>query len=393
MTTTPLVGRPADVWRLPVLYAASYIALGSLLPYLALELAGGGVTGWQFSLCLGALPLGRLLAGPVWGLIADRTRAPAATLKVAAALAPPTVVALIWALDARQGTVVVVACLAYALVSAPVGPIMDALALASKPGGPAAYGALRRWGSFGYLVGSLLGGVLLAQLGLSPVWLVLGGTMAVALTSLGLAERTDLRSEPLGPALRVFASDRVLVGILVAGGLHFSAHVAASSFLSVHMAALGLSTQWTGIALAAGVVVEIVVMSASQRLLGRFGAAVLLQGALVIAIFRWIGMTQVTSGAAMVALQATHGITFGAFWLASVALVDARAPASVRSSGQAVLSAAVAGAGALVGMVGGSMVVSATDTWMLFAVAVVMAVLATVVALGSLSAGRLRSTP
>ena len=309
----------------------------------------------------------------------------AAVVRLAAVLGPVAVGLVLVGLSLASLPLTALGCGAYAVVAAPVGPMSDALALGALGGDSAAYGAIRRWGSLGYLLGSLLGGVLLAQLGLSPLWLVFAGTLAVAAVAFALPEAPGHRAQPLLPALRMLAGNTCLMGILVAGALHFSAHVATASYLSVHMAAQGLDTSWTGVALGAGVAVEIGVMSLGARLLGRLGPRAMLQGAMALAVLRWVGMATVDSGPAMVLLQASHGLTFGGFWLASVAMVDARTPPALRASSQALLSAAVAGVGALMGMVGAPLVAEAAGTWAVFQVCIGVALLANLVAAASLA--------
>jgi PPP family 3-phenylpropionic acid transporter len=370
-------------WRLALLYAASYLALGALVPYLALELQGAGVWGTALLLCMAALPLGRLVAGPAWGMAADALRAPGRVLRIAAWLAPLPVVGMLLALHHEHRGGVLLACVVYAALVAPIGPMIDALVLGAldrSAASPAAYGRLRRWGSLGYLLGSLTGGVARQHLGLSPLYLVLLGTLLLAFASLGVPDEGRPASQPLLPAVRRLLQDRAMAGLLLAGALHFSVHVGAAALLSLHMVQAGLGTDWTGVALATGVVVEILLMSAGQPLLARFGPRPLLLAALSLALLRWVGMSMVSTGPAMVALQASHGITFGAFWIASVALVERGAPPEIRASSQALLAAAVAGAGALLGMAGGSWVAETFDTWTFFRVGAGTAFLATLVA-------------
>ncbi len=56
---------------LPLAYAISMGWMGAVLPWFALELQEGGVSGWRFTAALVAMPAGRLLVGPLWGLVTD----------------------------------------------------------------------------------------------------------------------------------------------------------------------------------------------------------------------------------------------------------------------------------------------------------------------------------
>ena len=60
-------------------------------------------------------------------------------------------------------------------------------------------------------------------------------------------------------------------------------------------------------------------------MLGRFGVERLLVGTMALAIPRWALMTILTSPVAIVAVNTVHGITFGMFWIAGVAIMSDRA--------------------------------------------------------------------
>ena len=94
---------------------------------------------------------------------------------------------------------------------------------------------------------------------------------------------------------------------------------------------------------------------------------------------RWLLMFHAVHPVWLIGLQALHGITFGAFWLAAVAMVSKRAPDEIATSAQGLLSASVGGMGAALGMVGGSIVVEYWSTEWVFAFGAAMAVLANLV--------------
>ena len=146
------------------------------------------------------------------------------------------------------------------------------------------------------------------------------------------------------------------------------------------MDALELASWWAGAALAAGVSVEIVLMSFSAQLLERFSAERIFLFAIGLAVIRWLLTANVDTGLALVACQALHGITFGGFWIAGVTLVSDRAPAEVSTSAQGLLAASVGGVGSMIGLVGASWVVELMATRWLFLCGAGIGVLALVCA-------------
>lgn len=369
---------------LPGFYFLSFAALGSFVPYLALELEARGASGWLLAGTLGMLPLGRLLAGPTWSVLADRTNAPGLMIRAGAVLALLGAVALV---VGPLGSLVL-ASLLFAVGRAPLGPLVDGLALRALEGDRDAYGHIRLFGSLGFLVSTFAAGAARDHLGLDPLLLGLAASGALALLVQALPPVDAPRRVAIGPALGELLRDPVILGLFGAASLHFSVHVATTSFLAVHLEALGHATTWTGGALAFGVAVEVGVMATARWWLGRFGPRRLFLLALALALPRWGAMALVSDPVAIVAVQGLHGLTFGLFWLTGVALFAGRARPEVAHSAQAVFAAAVGGVGALLGMVGGSLLVDAEGTWAIFHAGVLLAGLALALATWALSPAR-----
>lgn len=366
--------------RLAVIYAVSFAALGGFVPYMALELQAAGVTGLWLAVAMGALPLGRLVGGPLWSAAADRFQAADWVLRVAAVVALVGMVGV----AARPGHWVVLAVLVLAVGRAPLGPVLDTLSLRVLEGDQGAYGRLRRWGSVGFLLSTLAAGALADHLGLSPLWYAAVLSAILVLAMVGVPRADRLSPAPIWAGLKLLFKDAALGWLMLAAAFHFAAHVGTTSFLAVHMESMGARTTWTGVALALGVGVEVGVMSLGQRLFARFDARQVFLFAVVLALPRWILTAMAREPWVLVALQGLHGITFGAFWLAGVSLVAQRAPKTVANSAQAALGAAVGGLGAGMGMAGGGLIVSSAPTWHLFlwgAGGAVLAILCTLLAL------------
>jgi MFS family permease len=97
-----------------------------------------------------------------------------------------------------------------------------------------------------------------------------------------------------------------------------------------------------------------------------------------LAIPRWVLMMVVSDPVGIVLVNTIHGITFGMFWIASVALMNARAPVHVATSAQGLLALAVGGIGSSLGVIGASWIVTTWDTGMMYQVSIVTGILACV---------------
>lgn len=171
-----------------------------------------------------------------------------------------------------------------------------------------------------------------------------------------------------------------LLWIFLCSGLHFSVHLASANFIVKHVQVLGLSEMVASVAIALGVVVEISVMFAGARLQA-YPANRLFQLACGLAVMRWSVMAIGVSTSAVVVGQALHGITFGLFWLSAVRLVKGWTPPELSSTGQSLLGTSVGGVGAVIGVYGASVLIEATDTVTFYWVAVIIAMIATLLSL------------
>ena len=157
---------------------------------------------------------------------------------------------------------------------------------------------------------------------------------------------------PKWSAVRTLLQNKMLIWILFCAGLHFSVHLGSSSYIMKHAGEIGVSIRWTSIAIALGVIVEIVVFQRAAWF-EKIAPNRLLVFACALAIPRWGLMWWGTSVPMLVLAQALHGVTFGVFWLAVVRLVNAITPRDLSSTGQSFLSTAVGGIGAVAGNVWG----------------------------------------
>ena len=146
---------------------------------------------------------------------------------------------------------------------APVASLADAMTLEGirqeKQCGRSRYeyGSIRQWGSIGYMVGVII-------VGWAVGWGIRGGTLVTILLGLYVfsipAVQINL-PRPKWSAVRTLLKNKGLLWILFCAGLHFSVHLGSSSYIMKHAGEIGVSIGWTSIAIALGVVVEIIVFS------------------------------------------------------------------------------------------------------------------------------------
>jgi MFS transporter, PPP family, 3-phenylpropionic acid transporter len=326
-------------------YFTFFGALGVFLPYFALWLTAHGFSATQATRVCALTPLMSLVAPPLFGLVADARRARVWLLRgcsIGSALA-------FGALVGAPGKIaVLVATALFAFCRSPLTALIDSTTLDHVHRHGGSYGRLRLWGSIGFLAAVSGGGVLAEWRGLPS--LIAFATLllvASAACALALPAPPPVKRDVSG-AWRALLADRDLALFFAAATMAQLATAAYDSAFTLHLSRLGFHGRFIGATWSIGLVAEIVLLAISPSLLPRIGAPRALTIALAVAAARWTILSRVTSPLAILALQPTHGITFGLFWVASIAIVRDRGQA-MPTAAQGLLSSAM-GVGSLVGM-------------------------------------------
>jgi PPP family 3-phenylpropionic acid transporter len=184
------------------------------------------------------------------------------------------------------------------------------------------------------------------------------------------------------PAFRTFLAATFLA--------RFSAG-AYNTFFTIQLDELGISQTIAGQAWALGVLCEVAVMAAWPRLVTRVGADRLLTLAIGSHAVRWWLMAEVTHPVAFLGIQMLHGLTFGAFYLAAVQLVDSMVPPDLRATGQGLFAASIFGLSGVAGTFLAGRLLDAVGLVGIYRLSAFIAVAATL--LGSRIGGRTAYTP
>jgi len=324
---------------MPWIYLLSFSVFASVGPYLTQELNDRNVSNLGLIL---ALPyLFGLLISPLWAIASDLFQAWGAVLKIASAFSLCGIYILAF-LDIRYA---LLGMAVHALGRCTFAPLIDSLALRSVNGDAKEYGKLRLWGSLGFMLGILF-------LSATKQWFQWSALTFGAVVSafffvvvLFLPPSEQLKTIDYKKALKVIITDKIMGLTLLAAALHFGAHAASGTFLAIHIDSLQIETIWTGVSIAAGVSLEIILLAKSRQIMNHFSATSLFLTATIVACARWIGMHFADTGWEILLCQLTHGVTFGLFWIAAISIVSDRSPDRAPATGQGLLAAAVGGIG------------------------------------------------
>ena len=276
--------------RLSAIYAAGFISGGIHLPYLPLWLEGRGLSAEQIAVVLGAPIFLRGFTTSLIAAYADRANDRANVLTAMAA--GSLVVSLGYFLPSSYLVVLVVSML-LAIFMTPHGSITDSLALSGVRRFRSSYTSMRIWGSISYFCANFIGGVVIAGFGAESVPLMLLVCFAVCFVSTLFAPRlgpprkkTALPPVHLkGTAGRVFDT-RVLL-LVIAAGLIIGSHGFLYAFGSIYWKAAGVSPAVIGSLWTVGVIAEVCVFLAFNRVFGRHSVDFMLALSAGTAMLRW----------------------------------------------------------------------------------------------------------
>jgi PPP family 3-phenylpropionic acid transporter len=327
-------------------YFTAFALLGAYLPYFNLYVESLGFTGLQIGILFAAVPLGKVVFGPLWTYLADRlgSRKGVALLAIVSAA---TVFSLTLGFDSFPALCVILYL--YAALLAPQVPLVEAttLDLAAQHGWQ--YGRIRVWGSLGFIVTALALGPLFDRVSIRHVLHAVLAVLVANLVATALIPATRPRHGGRRARLAPLLRRRRVIAFFACTLLMQASHGAYYAFFSIFMMEAGYQRLTIGLLWSLGVVAEMATMLGASWLLRRLGVAPVLSACLVVAAVRWLAYSTTSWLPVLLAAQMLHAFTFGAFHVAAVTGTSRLFPAGFRASGQSLYSGLTFGAGSVLG--------------------------------------------
>ncbi len=365
--------------RFGAFYFAYFAVLGVFLPYFNLYCKSLGLASWEIGTLSMAVPVGRVLFSFPLTHWADRTRRQRSVMRLAA-WGSVAATAALYLPHHFAGLLLCMA--AYALVSVPLLPLVEAVTLEGVGHFGWDYGRIRLWGTLGFICLSVGFGHLLDWLPMVSV--VAGMALLSAMSALtvealppGLGEGAK-RVPPLLPVLRRPA----LVLFLAACVAMQASHGTYYGFFSIYMDSIGVAPGTIGLLWGVATVSELVVMAGAGWLVRRLGEGRVMALSLALAALRWGVLASTTNLAAIALSQVLHAFTFGTFHVAAIQFTHDAFPKGLRASGQSLYSLSSFGLGMIVGYGTSGLLYDTLGPRTLFAGSALLALVAAAATLG-----------
>jgi MFS transporter, PPP family, 3-phenylpropionic acid transporter len=365
----PSLARVSPAAAVQVLFVIFGIAIAAFFPFLALFLSDRGLSPARIGVVIAAMAVARIVAGPVWGHVADTTIGRRTTLQIGALGAGIVAIAMFLV----DGYAAIVALgFVFAVFSTTTGPNLDAIALEhlgdERMG---EYGRIRAWESLSYAVACLAIGITLELT--SPAWtmpIYAAGILAVGAWAFTLRhDRPAHRAQHgrLGAVGAVFREAPKFWQFLVALLLVWTGFNAAWNFIALKIERGGGGPLLVGIGAALGGLVEVPVMRMSSRLGRAWGLRpVFVLGCSIYALgFLLWGLIENPTVVSL--LTIFEGMAFGLLFTTGVVVIGRMLPSSLYSTGQSMWVTASFGVAPILGAGIGGWVFETFGTLTLYA--------------------------
>jgi PPP family 3-phenylpropionic acid transporter len=341
------VKRPEpDLRWLRACYFFFFSILGIMVPYLGVFFDSRGFNAQEIGFLLAILMATRIVAPNVWAAVADRTGMRSELIKLGSCAAAITYISFFF-----DGSFVYLAIslAVYTFFWNAILAQLEVITLETLGDKAERYGAIRSWGSVGYIVLVISGGLVIDYWG-PEVLPYMGMILFLGLFACSLplpANRSVVINKSERPKLTF---DSSLVWFMLSAMLLQMSVGPFYGFFVLYLKQVGYSETIAGMLVALGVLAEIVIFFYSSRLIRQYGIRVLLVVSILLTAIRWLllafGVEQVSL---LILSQLLHAFTFGLVHAASIHFIHRHFNVSHRSTGQALYASVSFGVGGALG--------------------------------------------
>ena len=353
---------------LKVLYFLAGLSGTSWGRYAAIYYVSRGLTPFQIGSIGCTIPFVRLVAQPLWGVIADKLRGRKCVYLVTTTLNTASILSLsIPVVSDAFWKIIVVASITASFVA---GGILDAYALDTlrELDKVSDYGKLRLWTAVSWGGGTSIMGFVIDKYGFSMMFIIFGTfqlfnmlIVAYLIPNVTAKEQEAIEKNEKAPEVKylfraLFCSPRnlFLFFLISIFGVGFGI---VDRLLFVYLLDDFNATKFLcGLTVGATVMFELPLFYYGKDILNFLGPPTMMAIALISFVIRMFGYTWLTKSTLnyILLLELLHGLTFGLMWTASVNIASKIAPKGWKTATMTIVNAFMVclggGCGALLGV-------------------------------------------
>jgi MFS transporter, PPP family, 3-phenylpropionic acid transporter len=333
-------------------YFTYYFFVGAFVPYWGIYLQSEQFSAADIGILMSLFQISRIFAPNFWGWLADHTSKRVVWIKLTALLGLLGFAAVFWA-HGFFWLFLVMAALS--LFTSSTLPLSESLTLAHLATTNGHYSRIRMWGSFGFIVASVILGFVIDWYGIrSLLWFLLVVQVILFILTFKLPEAKIAPHAHDQFSLWEIIKQPTVISLLLGCALMVTAHGLLYNFYSIYLASHGYSKGMIGLLWSLGVICEIIIFVLMPKIMGRFTLKMILLISLGLAVLRFgmIGMVPDNLTLLLVA-QSLHAFTFGSFHAASVEVISQFFNGRHQAKGQAIYNSVAYGVGGTVGGLAG----------------------------------------
>jgi len=363
-------------------YFLYYAGAGAYAPFLVLYLRGQGLNGAAIGLLTAVTPLVGVVAQPLWGRHADRRGTPTALVRLLTALA--AVVAL--ALPLLHGApLLAVGLAALAAFTTPLVGLADSITLRRLGANAGAYPRVRAWGSAGFAAVTVAAGAVYGGRALWRIFPALAVGLGLTVASLPRTEVPAADGAPARPRDPVeprpwsaLLGNGRYVAVVVTTFILQMAVAAHGTFFSLYLVRLHMPARFLGLPYALAAVVEVPMFALLPLITRRIGVRSVVQISLLAYALRYFLFSSLTVAWPVLVVQLMQTFTFTFFVGGMVVLAASLVPDGMKATGQTLFMGIGFSLAAIIGNIGGGIVVSALGVFWMYRLASLAALVAAV---------------
>lgn len=319
-----------NIGVLQAFYFFAFFASGSLIPLLSVYLSNSiGLTGFQIGIIMSIGPVITIFFQPIWGMLSDKTNAPAVILKLCTFFAG--ICGLGYLLFDRFSWIVAIATLLAVFQSAIV-PISDSIAIKYASKNNYQYGNIRLFGALGFGVAVFIMGRI-SDMEPTSIFIAFFTALIIcaAATIKMPKEKGETIKNPLKGIKELIVYKKYMLFLAVTF-LVFSPNLANNTFFGLFVENSGATYSGIGVAFLIAVLSEAPFMKIAGGLIGKFGLLEITLFAGAISLLRWIFYFTAPSLALVYATAFLQGFGVGLFIPAGIQYIRKIAPVSMMAT-------------------------------------------------------------